>query len=267
MNPAPRTKLPRVTSTKVAASHGSTKSGYAKDVVPDIAVAGMQGLPIPPAAESGRQEGVTPPAERKYTAKYDMLSLEEVMARTRRREKGELPPIVGGVIEAPARPKSAVKAAQPEQGAEYDPFAETADFTEPYALPGALGPLGRSSGGCCAGQRAEEPQSGLQRQEYVIPKPATASREQLYLSTRKRVMMELTDTTLRVSVIDVIVDRYGVTVLMPLTDDGGTFVPKPGSELKVVDGDRTYPCYFPGASFEIPALKLMGLTFIRMTEG
>jgi hypothetical protein len=91
--------------------------------------------------------------------------------------------------------------------------------------------------------------------------------QQKYLAQRRRIMLELTDTTLTMSAIDVIVNKYSVTVLLPQLADGGTFIPRCGSELTISMADESIGCYFPGAHFEIPQLKLIGLTFIRKEEG
>lgn len=285
---APRSKIPRVASTKIGASHATSKSGYAADIAPDIATTNMPGVPIPPASESGRQAGITPPSERQYTAQYDALSLEEVMLRTRQRERGELPPIVGGVTEPPkTRTKRASEPEpEPEPGQEFDSFAEP-----PQSRPGSRrsmpagpegtsmspGPTGRSNGGCrgAAGVQTDDDMvdTGVDQDSFA-PQPqqrranpvAAPSKAESYLAQRKRITLELSDGTYRMSVVDVLVDRYGITILLPLSDEGGTFIPKPGSELKVVVGDKTYSCYFPGAVFEIEALRITGLPCIRSEE-
>lgn len=255
-------KLPlplRAEDRTVRAEHATAKSGYARDVAPGIELVGMAVKPIPPAAVSGRQEGVTPPADRTYTAKYGSGSAMEVLAKTRARERGELPMIVGGVMEQPAKKTKQVKEAQAPAEEVYDDGAENPGFDSFSVGGGALRPA----------PDMEEPPVQM---EYAKPvplrgQPQQASAELAYLRGKKRVTLELQDGTMRINAVDVIAEKYGVLILTSTVGDANTFVPKPGSDVTVVVGDKSYPCYFPGASFEIEALSLLALPFVRAEEG
>ena len=90
--------------------------------------------------------------------------------------------------------------------------------------------------------------------------------EQKYLKQRRRITLELQDSTMSCSCIDVIVGRYSVTLLLPTSQDGGIVTPRPGSALTIQDGANTYAVFYPGAQFEVEALRLIGLSFIRSEE-
>lgn len=253
----------------VRAEHASSKSGYARDVAPDIALVGMAAKPVPPASRSGRQEGVTPPADRAYTARYGSGTAQEVLARTLARERGELPMIEGGVMEqkrrgpARAQPQAQVKQAQaPAQEEIYDEGSDdNPSFDSFTAGGGALIP-GQAPGS------VSEPEPVVIHSPRYAPAPVQVQAHpvQSYLNGKKRVTLELGDGTMRINAVDVIVDKYGVLVLTSTVGDANTFVPKPGSDVSISVGDKTYPCYFPGASFEIEALNLLALPFVRAEE-
>jgi hypothetical protein len=81
-----------------------------------------------------------------------------------------------------------------------------------------------------------------------------------------RVSLELSDGTMTMPAIRVLPGAYGVTILLPLSDDGVTFIPKPGSSVTVGHNDKRWPCYFPGTYFEWPELQCMGLVFVRRDD-
>lgn len=83
-----------------------------------------------------------------------------------------------------------------------------------------------------------------------------------YLARRQRITMELPDSTVTMSAVDIVHSRCGIVVLLPQVKDGMTFIPKPGSELTLRVEDKTYTVYFPGVSFDLPELCLLGLCFV-----
>lgn len=236
-----------------AALHSTQKSGYARSVNPArVEDAEKSGHTIPVATIGGRQEGRVAPAQRRYKAgQYEAVTLEVAMARMKARETGKAKPIGLDIQQAAARnPMANMHLPQPEiqptdDGA--DPDGTFGDVFSPQPVS------------------APEPTGGdlvLTTERRVAVPKAVQSGEQRYLAQRQSVTLELADMTFQVTAIDVIMSKYAITVLLP-TDTGSTFVPKPGSELTVVLGDHNVVCYYPGASFVIPELKLMGLTFIR----
>lgn len=96
------------------------------------------------------------------------------------------------------------------------------------------------------------------------PTPMPAHRE--YPDRRIRVSLALADGTFTLPAISVLASPYSITVLFPMREDSVNFMPFPGVEVTVSDGDRSYACYYPGASFEIPELCILGLVFIRKEE-
>jgi hypothetical protein len=76
-------------------------------------------------------------------------------------------------------------------------------------------------------------------------------------------MLEMQDGAMSMTCIQVLDGQFSLTILLPLDDSGATFIPKPGSEITVVAKGVRQSCYFPGAHFEIPELKLLGLVFIK----
>jgi hypothetical protein len=93
------------------------------------------------------------------------------------------------------------------------------------------------------------------------------SKAESYLKKRTRVTLELKETEMTLSAIDVIMDRCSITILLPMTSDSGTVVPKPGIDLKVITDGETYACYYPGTKFEVPALGLAGMVCVRASDG
>jgi hypothetical protein len=99
--------------------------------------------------------------------------------------------------------------------------------------------------------------------KQAAPVAYAQTKEQAYMAQRQRVSLELSDSTVNLSCIDCIHSRYGVTLLLPLSQDGVTFMPKEGTELTLRIGDSAIPCYFPGTYFEVPDLKLCGMALIK----
>ena len=84
-----------------------------------------------------------------------------------------------------------------------------------------------------------------------------------WMAQRGRVSLTLTDGTFSMPCVDVKECTYGITIFLPLSDDSGSFIPKPGAEISVRYKDRTWECYFPGTYFEVEELKLLGIVLVR----
>lgn len=94
--------------------------------------------------------------------------------------------------------------------------------------------------------------------------PIAGNRLVEYLNQRHRVTMELQDGTFTMPITHYIQGKYSVTLIIPLDKNGTTFVPKPGTKLTLVCGDRyNEEVYFPGSYAEIEPLTVAVMTFIR----
>lgn len=241
----------------VKAFHASDRSGYAADIMPERAATGM-GREVPVATASGGQAGRVPPGVRKYNAKYEVVELEEAMSRAKARTKGTLPPIEGGL----------------DFDGTQDPFTGAIETEvgglDPFEAEGRITPVDVDEiVQVDAANRKEAQQRRIQVAAAPLrPIPPTPSRSQAdaYLGKRMRVTIELPDTTLMVSAVDVVLSKYGILLLLPLASEQGTFIPKPGSELTLNWGDKAVKCYFPGGAFELEELGVFGLSFIRADE-
>ena len=245
--------------------HASERSGYTKDIAPErVGTSPIErgARAIPVASLSGRQEGIPTPAERKYHAGvHEVVDATEAMNRMKARKTGKLPIIPGGLDDIRQQKRGnamrAVPLPQPDpdetiietQPGDYDAF-EPGDRV-PAPRPAVYGRTERFT------PQAEVPEGRM----YVTPDPTSD-----YLKQRKRVHIELAESEINVSAIDVIRTRYSVTILLPFNQDDGTFVPKPGSEVTINTESESIPCYFPGTYFEIPKLRVVGLSFIRKEE-
>lgn len=252
-------KIKRAEVLNSTALHGTEKSGYARKLLPErLTVEERRGLAIPIATIGGRQEGVPTPAERIYgKAHYEPVELTEAIARMQARKAGKLKKIAGGLddIKAVKQGWKPVTEPVPAADPEIDPDTEVLDTDGDDAFsPGQRD----TSGG-----DFNEPRYP----QAVAPQVVKTNPVDVYLKQRKRVTLELSDTTLYLSVIDVVINKYCVVLLLPLNAEGGTFVPRIGSELVITVGDNAMACYYPGSQFELAPLKLLGLSFIRKEEG
>ena len=242
---APKRKRPVVPPQ---ALHASERSGYAAQVMPERASPGMKGTVLPIGSPTGRQEGRIAPADRTYNARYEVVTAEEAQSRMSKRIKGEMPLIRGGLDESGLDDAGIIESRN--------------DGMDPFE-PQDLRPQQRKVARSLADESGEPPQRAYPPAPVVDPQIRAMIQ---YLAQRKRVVLELPDTTVHVSAVDVIVSRYGVTLLLPTSGDTSTFVPKPATELMIEFDNQVLACYYPGASFEIEALKLLGLSFIRKEE-
>lgn len=238
------------------------RSGYASEIMPERATTGMSGTPVPIATEKGTQRGVIPPARRRYgTAKYESVTAEEAMTRMQKRIAGELPVIKGGLDDRQRPVQSVKKSVAPVEDSPDNTFEDNA-FEN--------GQAPETTDGDMVGFEPMPPIPATQpgvRRLGAVPAEHAVSKVESYLSKRQRLTMAMPGGMMSMSVIDVVQSRYSVTILLPAASDAGIFIPTPGSEITLQWGDVSVPCYFPGAQFDLPALGLTGLTFIKKDEG
>ncbi len=241
----PRKNAKKPTAKKKAVARPRSRSGYMDEAMPERAKIEHPGTEAPKATVSGRREGRTSPGQREYGAHYEMVDANTAMERAIKRQNGELPPIEGGL--------------DGDEMTDFDPLSGTEPGPREYDFePGS---------------------DDLQREEQALVErhgvaPAAPSRlvggppapVPNVLDARTRVSLELTDGTMTMPAIDVLPGAYGVTILLPMRDDGVTFIPKPGSSVIITHGDDRWPCYFPGTHFEWIEMKCLGLVFVRADE-
>jgi hypothetical protein len=87
-----------------------------------------------------------------------------------------------------------------------------------------------------------------------------------YLEKSDRVTLELQDGTFTMPIIDFVQMPYSVTLVLLLRDDMVTFVPKPGTEVRLTCQTLDETVYYPGAYAEIVPLQIAVMSFIRTTE-
>lgn len=242
------------------AMYSTPKSGYAKDIGLAVDPDERAGLAVPVATEHGRQEGRLSPAERKYgVARYSVVDATEAQANMIKRLHGELPPIDGGLdVDVSANEDDNM------DNEDFDPLGGEPDFepgspeleaeerklAERQMLPQAPKPVYAVS---------DPPAPSGQQRVQAAPPSALDD----FLNSRRRITLELADGAMAMSAITVKESQFGITILLPLLGDGATFIPKPGSEITVVMGEKRWPCFFPGTYFECEELKLLGIVFVK----
>jgi hypothetical protein len=253
----------RSTKTKKAAKTPSRsakpKSGYAADIMPDrLEGDEAAGLAVPVATGKGRQQGRVSPAQRKYAATYEAVSAAEAQRRMMARTSGQMPKIEGGLDDdgLPQEVQEELRMTNDD----FDPLGAGIEPGDPALIEEEK---------ALAAQQAHSPAAAYPvRPERVMgPSQLEANPLQEYLAKRMRVTLELSDGAMALSAIDIKESRYGITILLPLLEEGVTFIPKPGSELTVVQKDHRWDCFFPGTHFEVEELKILGLVFVKKDEG
>ena len=265
------------------ALNANKRSGYASEIMPEIVDADeRRGNALPPAEMNGKREGRISPAERVYgKANYKVVTAEEAQANMVGRLAGKIPPIRGGLDDhgrpAPAPVKTVkgkakkiavidevTKARKGKQmkvndkdnfdplGGEYEPGSAALAAEE--ARLAALAPVSVE----------DEETSPVAAREFAqamreVPRGQTIA--DAWLARRQRASLTLTAGTFSMAIIDVKTCQYGVTVFVPMSDDA-SFIPKPGSEILLTVGDKSWDCYFPGVYFEVQELKVLGLMLI-----
>lgn len=247
---APRKRAP----VKKGPTAGSIpdKSQYMEDVMPERAAIDMPGQVARRADGHGRQVGRAAPARRKYGGQYDMVDANTAMQRAIARQNGELPPIKGGLDFTQSELE------EEDDMTDFDPLG-SADpqpgDPELEAEERRLADLSDRHGG---GQSLAAP----------TPQPVGIAIDTAppALRAQTRVTLELQDGLMTMPAIAVLQETYGITILLPLRDDGVTFIPKPGSSVTITHAGNRWPCYFPGTHFTWEDMKCMGLVFVRADE-
>lgn len=241
------------------AMYSTSKSGYAKDLAGSRVDSDERaGLAVPVATEHGRQEGRLAPAQRRYgVARYAAVSATQAQDNMMKRLRGEMPPIEGGLdYEIPLDETD-----DDMNNADFDPLGDINDDFEPGS------PELEAEEKKLAESMAVPSSRPLFRDAKAHAAPVQSNGYQEFIDRRCRLTLELVDGAMSVAAIAVKESKYGITILLPLLDDGATFIPKPGSEITIVFGDRRWPCFFPGTYFECPELKLLGIVFVKAEEG
>jgi len=244
-----------------------SRSGYTRDKHPEnLSTDEKNGLAVPPANDKGRQAGRIPPAQRKYKARYEAVSAQEAMMNLSARLRGDLDPIKGG-LDNDTQDENEEQETGGNMTAhdDFDPLGPADPEPGDPALIAEEKAL--SSPGMQVGnvQLSNTP-SAIDTLLQKLPTGSLLDNTNPYLAQRSRVTLELSDGAMSMSVIDIMPTRYGLTILLPLLEDGVTFIPKPGSEITVVQKENSWKCFFPGTYFECPELSLMGIVFVRADE-
>jgi hypothetical protein len=221
-----------------------------------VAADEKEGLAVPVATAKGRQEGRTPPAQRKYGAKYDAVSAQEAQMNLAARLRGDLPPIPGGLDD---EDEEQTEESTMEKRSDFDPLGGQEPEPGDETLVAEEQALRETARGMA--QAVADTVERVAQEHQIKPDPMKT-----YLEQRDRVTLELADGSMSMAVIDVKQARYGITILLPLKDEGATFIPKPGSEITVVHNENSWDCFFPGTYFECPELQLLGIVFVKADE-
>lgn len=84
-----------------------------------------------------------------------------------------------------------------------------------------------------------------------------------YLDKSTRVMLEVSDGTFTLPVIDVKESRLSMLLLLPLRDNATIFIPKPGTQLFLTHNGVTTKVYYPGTYAEVPELNTGFMSLIK----
>lgn len=243
------------------------KSGYAKDVAPSLLTdEEKNGLTVPVGKALGGQEGRLSPAQKismgiYQKAKRKIVTLGEAQANMQARMNGEMLPIKYGLDELPPEVEEAMRmpsVGKKSKAKQYDPIGESSDDLVEHE-PGDTKLaeeekrlVGYSQPGVTLFEDRDAP-----AKTYV-----TKSQNDEYLSKRMKVQLELEAGTYTITAINIINSKYGMMIILPSNDQGATFIPKPGTEVSIVTGERSRKCYFPGTYFSIPELNAEALVFV-----
>jgi len=255
----------RTTKRKRPAAGKKVKGGHAQDVAPDrVEGEEASGLAVPIADGKGGQRGRTPPGQRRYVARYEAVSAAEAQRRMMARTRGDMPTIEGGLDdnELPDEVAEELRMTEKDASGNFDPLGGSPEPGDEALVEEEKALAQQPAMGMVEHPVARGPvETKTETAVYTVPSPMEE-----YMAQRCRVTLELVDGSMSLSAVDVKQSRYGVTILLPLLDEGVTFIPKPGSEITVSESDRSWNCYFPGTHFEVPELKLLGLVFVKKDE-
>lgn len=161
-------------------------------------------------------------------------------------------PVIGKPVVATPPEPTDTDYPEPADPETFDPFGDNADDLDvPDYVPPTPAPA----------------QPAVQERAYGRPILPPVSPVTEFLARRVPITLELADTMLMVKAVAMIETPYSVTLLIPVTKDGFTFVPKPGSSVTVLTNNSRIECYFPGTSFELTELGILGLSFVKASIG
>jgi hypothetical protein len=251
---------------------GKVRSGYARDVAPELLTAEEKaGMAVPPADDMGGQRGRIPPALRKG-ANYEAVDAAEAERRMIARRKGTMPPIPGGLDDhnmPETNPQQAPAPAKtPDQ---YDD--DRMEANDSPDLDGVAAADAATAGIIASVLKAlqQPPQAKPQQPRPRRSMPAVGLEvppegRQDYMSQRHRVTLEFKEGRYAIPVIDVKVTPAAVLLILPYDSNGATFTPNSGTDVGLTCGKDSWTCYFPGTAFEVPELKVVLLAFLRKEE-
>jgi hypothetical protein len=241
----------------------SSASRYTVDSMPERALADMAAAPVPRATASGQRAGIPSPSTRSYGGDYTGVDATTAVSRATARQNGELAPISGGLDDAETEGEMQVQS-------DFDPLGDPAPI-DAEIEPGDAMLLAEEQELARREVRGAVRHDGVSAPTNSAPVAALSAPEASgvpysLLEPSIRISLELSDGTMTMPAIRVLPGAYGVTILLPLSDDGVTFIPKPGSSVTVGHNNERWPCYFPGTYFEWPELQCMGLVFVRSDD-
>lgn len=106
----------------------------------------------------------------------------------------------------------------------------------------------------------EKPVEKIVEKIVEVEKPSPLSK---FVERRTRVQIATQETMFSVPAITIVRSMYGLVVILPLSDDSVTFIPRTGSRVKLSSKEiGTYNATYTGVSFELEELGIMGLCFL-----
>lgn len=101
--------------------------------------------------------------------------------------------------------------------------------------------------------------------EDTMKEPVKQPKEKI---GKTRVEISLDSMTFNVSAIDLVQCRFGATLFLPTSSDAMTFVPTVGAPVTITkQGEAPVRLRFTGVSFQVPGQDMMGLAFVRPSDG
>ena len=252
---------------------GHVKEGYVADVMPErVDGDEAKGLAVPIGLASGGQLGRMTPAEKVELglygqAHYDVVDHTVAGQRMVARAAGEAPAIDGG-LDVPMEVADNLrlnKQAMPgkrtvgeaAESADFDPLAADPQPGDLEAEERALAQRGRPLAVNARPVAIDQTGRRVDRNTLEAPEARDA------FGRRCSVTLNLGIGMMVVKAIDILECQYGLTMLLPLDQEGGTFIPNPGSEISIQRGDKIWNCFFPGVHFSMPEVGVLGLVFIK----
>lgn len=227
--------------------------------------------PVPRALPGGGQEGVVPPAKRKYNAQYGVVSGAEAVSNMVARMNGKMKPIANGLDtpgEASVPPKQVPPMAKKEAVA---PPVEEEPF-DPVEAP--VDPVEELE----AEPEIPETDMGLSNSMYV-PDPAKTDKAVSMKSVPRKpktqmVTMEVrqehedgtfsTFITVGLPVIKVEQDSNCLALISPVSEDQCVFMPAAGSDILLSGaGLNSTHVFYPGTRVTLYEHGISVMCFVK----